>query len=244
MTTPTGAGEPGDETAPTPSGTGATSNGADPAGDTVAAPRRSGDEAISQAGARAQASGSRERNIPTWDDLPIPPDTANLRLGADLHPGLLALLPLVGVWRGEGEGHDPTTGTDYHFAQQIVVAHNGQNFLSWESQSWVIDDDANFVRPDLRETGYWRIGEDDTIELLLANAAGAVELFYGAPLNQTSWELTTDVVIKTQTGVQTGGAKRLYGIVPDGDLAYVEERVDSDGDLTPRLSAKLRRHVG
>ena len=42
----------------------------------------------------------------------------------------------------------------------------------------------------------------------------------------------------------TGNAKRLYGIVPDGDLAYVEERVDPDGDLTPRLSAKLRRFVG
>ena len=54
----------------------------------------------------------------------------------------------------------------------------------------------------------------------------------------------TDVVIRTKSGEVVGGAKRLYGIVPDGDLAYVEERVDSDGDLTPRLSAKLRRFVG
>ncbi|WP_457590120.1 FABP family protein [Gordonia aurantiaca] len=243
MTSPTGAGEPGDE-ASAPSDTGAASNGATPAADGAAAPRRSGDEAISRAEARAVESGSRERNIPTWDDLPVPADTANLRQGADLHPGLLALLPLVGVWRGEGEGHDPDTDTDYHFAQQIVVSHNGQNFLSWESQSWVIDEDANFVRPDLRETGFWRISEDDTIELLLAHAGGSVELFYGAPLNQTSWELSTDVVIKSQTGHRTGGAKRLYGVVPDGDLAYVEERVDADGDLIPRLSAKLRRHVG
>ena len=33
-----------------------------------------------------------------------PADTANLREGADLNDALLALLPLVGVWRGEGEG--------------------------------------------------------------------------------------------------------------------------------------------
>lgn len=208
------------------------------------APMRSGDEAISAADARAVESGSRERNVPSWDDLPLPADTANLRIGADLNPGLLALLPLVGVWRGEGEGHDPISGKDYHFAQQIVASHDGQNFLNWESRSWVIDEDGNFVRPDQRESGFWRIGEDDNIELLLAHAEGSIELYYGRPLNQTSWNLTTDVVIRTESGKHTGGAKRLYGVVPDGDLAYVEERVDADGDLTPRLSAKLRRHVG
>jgi len=30
----------------------------------------------------------------------------------------------------------------------------------------------------------------------------------------------------------------------DDDLAYVEERLDADGDLTPRLSAKLQRVIG
>ncbi|MGC5249172.1 FABP family protein [Gordonia sp. DT219] len=215
-----------------------------PDADGVSVPLRSGDEAISEAESRAAESGSRERNTPSWDDLPLPADTANLRLGADLHPGLLALLPMVGVWRGEGEGHDPVSGADYHFAQQIVVSHDGQNFLNWEARSWVIDEDGTYLRPDQRESGFWRIGDDDAIELLLAHAEGSIELYYGRPLNQTSWNLTTDVVIRTESGKHTGGAKRLYGVVPDGDLAYVEERVDAEGDLTPRLSAKLRRYVG
>ncbi len=204
--------------------------------------RRSGDEAINRAAERAKETA--ERNLPEWGELPLPHDTANLRQGADLHSGLLALLPMVGVWQGEGEGNDPETGEDYHFAQQIIISHDGQNFLNWQSRSWVIDEDARFVRPDLRETGYWRIGEDDSIELLLAHAEGSIELFYGRPLTQTSWELATDVVIKADSGRRTGGAKRLYGLVEDGDLAYVEERVDADGDLIPRLSAKLRRYAG
>lgn len=202
---------------------------------------RSGDEAINQAAIRAQETGAR--NIPALPDLPLPDDTANLRQGPDLHPGLLALIPLVGVWRGEGEGHDPDTG-DYHFGQQIIIGHDGQNYLTWQSRTWVIDDDANYVGPDRRETGFWRIGENDDIELLLTHAEGWVEIFYGNPLNQTSWELATDVVIKTASGLNAGGAKRLYGLVEDGDLAYVEERVDAEGDLVPRASAKLRRYVG
>ncbi|WP_132993089.1 FABP family protein [Gordonia zhaorongruii] len=203
---------------------------------------RSGNEAISDAEQRAQETAGK--NVPAIGDLPLPVDTANLREGPDLHPGLLALLPLVGVWEGEGEGHDHATGGDYQFGQQIIVTHDGGNYLNWQSRSWVIDDEGAYVRPDLRESGFWRISEEDDIELLLTHAEGVVELFYGRPLNQMSWNVTTDVTIRTETGVHTGGAKRLYGLVPDGDLAYVEERVDPDGELTPHLSAKLHRVIG
>ncbi|MCF8588449.1 FABP family protein [Gordonia sp. HY285] len=203
---------------------------------------RSGNEAISDAELRAQETAGK--NVPAIGDLPLPIDTANLREGPDLSPALLALLPLVGVWEGEGEGHNPITGDDYQFGQQIVISHDGGDYLVWQSRSWVLDDDGAYVRPDLRESGFWRISESDDIELLLTHAEGVIELFYGRPLNQTSWNLTTDVTLRTETGVHTGGAKRLYGLVPDGDLAYVEERVDADGELTPRLSAKLHRVIG
>lgn len=198
-------------------------------------------EAIGRAEERAKETG--QRNIANLPGLPLPDDTANLRQGPDLHPGLLGLLPMVGVWRGEGEGNDPVSG-DYRFGQQLIISHDGQNFLNWDSRSWRLDDDGQYTGPDLRETGYWRIDEDDNIEFLLAHAEGWIELFYGRPLNQTSWNLTTDVVIKSESGFKAGGAKRLYGLVEDGDLAYVEERVDPDGDLVPRLSARLQRYAG
>ncbi|GAB2664858.1 FABP family protein [Prescottella soli] len=211
--------------------------------------RGSGDRAVANAEERAKETAGR--NIANLPDLPLPDDTANLRFGPDLHPGMLALLPLVGVWRGEGEGHDPETG-DYPFGQQIVVSHDGGNYLTWESRSWRLDADGAYVGPDQRESGYWRVAGDgipgstneEVIELLLTHASGVVELFYGQALTQSSWELATDVVIRSESGELIGGAKRLYGIVEGGDLAYVEERVVADGPLEPRFSARLSRYIG
>ena len=71
-----------------------------------------------------------------------------------------------------------------------------------------------------------------------------MELFYGHPHSQSAWELVTDALARSKSGVLVGGAKRLYGIVEGGDLAYVEERVDADGGLIPHLSARLTRHIG
>jgi hypothetical protein len=207
----------------------------------------SGDEAVAAAAERAKVTSVR--NLPTFDDLPMPGDTANLREGADLSEALLALLPLVGVWRGEGEGRD--SHGDYRFGQQIIVSHDGGDYLNWEARSWRLDDAGEYHSPDLRETGFWRFvtdpadpSETQAIELLLAHSSGYVELFYGHPLNLSSWELATDALARSKSGALVGGAKRLYGIVDGGDLAYVEERVDADGGLVPHLSARLSRHVG
>lgn len=210
--------------------------------------RRSGDEAIANAEVRAQETGVR--NIPVMPGLVAPEETANLRLGPNLSDALLALLPMVGVWRGVGEADDPQSGESYRFGQQIVVSHDGGDYLNWDSRSWRITDEDEFHSPHLRETGFWRVatGDDvpkgEALELVLAHSSGIVELYYGAALTQSSWELATDVVIRSQTSVVVGGAKRLYGIVDGGDLAYVEERIDADGELRPHISARLARYVG
>jgi len=213
------------------------------AGSGDAAPGEAGSGDAALAAAVERAASTRVRNVPQLSGLPVPPDTANLREGADLHPGLLALLPLVGVWRGDGEASYPTIAT-HRFGQQLVVAHDGRGFLTWESRSWIIGPDGDYIRPAARESGFWRIGADDVIELLLAHSTGIVELYYGTPISASAWELATDVVIRTESAKEVTAAKRLYGIVDDGDLAWVEERAMVGQQLQPHLSAKLSRYAG
>ncbi|HEX8868776.1 MAG TPA: FABP family protein, partial [Lentzea sp.] len=137
----------------------------------------SGDEAIRLAEERA--ASTRERNLPQFTDMPIPGDTANLREGANLNDALLSVLPLVGVWRGEGEIVYPTIDGPFRYGQQITFAHDGRPFLVYEARSWLLNEAGEVIRPAAREQGFWRPQADDTIELLLTHNTGIVELYYG-----------------------------------------------------------------
>lgn len=198
--------------------------------------------AVDRAFAAAQETG--HKNVPDFGDLPIPADTANLRLGPNLHDGLLALLPLVGVWRGQGQAAHP--GEEEHtFGQQLTIAHDGENRLTFDSRTWRMDDDGKPLdTPDRRETGFWRINDDDEIELIITHSDGMVEILYGKPLTERAWQLESASTMVTATGPSSlGPGKRLYGLMPNNNLGWVDERL-IDGELRPWLSAELTRVVG
>jgi hypothetical protein len=196
------------------------------------------------AAAQARAAITRGRNIGDVTDLPIPADSANVRLGPEVHPACRSLLPLIGVWRGTGLfGNDPERKTP-EFGQQITIAHDGRPFFTYESVSWLLDPDGSVHGPGAREAGFWRPQPDGSVELLVAHSEGRIELFYGQPRSVASWALSTDAVVRTPTAIPVVGATRLYGITPDGRLAYVEERAHSDIELAPHASAALERLAG
>lgn len=202
----------------------------------------SGDAAVRAQAERAEQT--RERNVPEFDDVPGVGDTANLRLGPEIDEACLALLPLVGVWRGEGEASHPSLSESYRFLQEVTFSHDGRSFLRYESRAWRLDGaGGEIVEPAFRETGWWRPQPDDTIEVLIAHSSGVAEMFFGKPRNQTTWEFSTDAVVRTPTAEDVTAANRLYGVV-EGSLAYVEERATSEHEMQPRLSAKLERVVG
>jgi len=208
----------------------------------VPEPGSNADAAIQAAAERARHTA--HRNVPQFDDLPIPVDTANLREGADLHELCLSLLPLVGVWRGEGEAVYPTIDGPFRYGQQITFAHDGRPFLYYETRAWLLTSTGEVIRPAAREVGFWRPQADETIEVLVVHSSGICEIYYGSPRSQTSWKISTDAVLRTATAKEVAAAQRLYGIVDGGDLAYVEERAMAGQPLQPHISARLQRIVG
>ncbi|MCS4536055.1 FABP family protein [Corynebacterium sp. HS2168-gen11] len=201
----------------------------------------SGSEAVDRAA--EQWKESAHRNIPGLGDLPVVDDTANLREGPNLHDGLLALLPLVGVWRGTGQAIDDN-GDAYSFGQQLIFAHDGENYLTYESRTWRIADNGEVAELGERETGFWRINLQDEIEVVAALSSGAVEIFYGNPMNERAWQLESASTMVTATGpAALGAGKRLYGLMPNNNLGWVDERL-INGELTPRMSAELTRVIG
>ena len=173
-------------------------------------------------------------------------ETVDLRTGPDLHDDLLPLLPLVGRWRGRGQGGYPGT-EDFLYAQEVSFAHDGRPFLHYRSRSWIIDADGEPVGPAAQETGWWRpvkgkhSGKSE-VEVLLTHPTGILELYYGHA-SGTQIELATDAVVRSPEAKEVTASKRLYGIV-EGALLYAVEMAAEGHPLTPHLSARLTRVEG
>lgn len=198
-------------------------------------------QTLENAALAAQASG---RNLPMFDDLPMDLSGVNQWLNIELAPECLPLAPLLGVWRGEGEADYPSLLGQFHYGQQLTFSHDGRALLHYESRAWLLNTSGQVLAPAAREVGWWLVQPDEGIELVLAHAFGICEIYYGGPCNESSWEFTSDTVVRTESARQTTEAARLYGIVDDGDLAYVEERALRGLPMQPHLSAKLRHVAG
>jgi len=183
-----------------------------------------------------------------WGDFPPVQaypyeETHDLRSGPDLHKSLLALLPLVGVWRGRGQGGYPTI-EGFHYGQEIRFSHDGRPFLHYESRAWLIEPDGTPIRPANREIGWWRPGPGpDEIEALLTQPTGFLELYVGRAEGPTQWEMATDALVRTAQAKEVRAGKRLYGIV-EGALLYAFDMAGVGQPMQSHLSARLERVAG
>lgn len=168
------------------------------------------------------------------------PDTADLRAGAPLNDALLALLPLVGVWRGSGHGVVASSGAQFAFGQQVSFAHDGRPFLAYESRSWLVDESGRVIRQAWRESGFWRPGAGpDDVEVVLASNTGQALVLAGRAGDQR-WDLGTVTVRHTATAKDVDGERRLYAIAGE-ELSYATELAPAGEQYAPHLNATLRR---
>ncbi len=172
--------------------------------------------------------------------VPTSTDTADLRSGPETNQALLALLPLVGAWHGQGTVRVPASGEELAYAQRVSFSHDGRPFLIYSSQTWLVNPDGSVLRPASRECGFWRAGPgQDDVELVLSLATGIIEVFTGIA-GEHRWELATGVVGFTPTAKKLAGERRLYAMVDD-TLTYVQELALEPGDFRPHLTAQLSR---
>jgi hypothetical protein len=168
------------------------------------------------------------------------PDTVDLRSGPPIHDNLLALLPLVGAWRGNGAGVVASSGKQFSYGQQMTFAHDGRPFLAYESRSWLLDDDGTVIRQAWRESGFWRPGSGpDDVEVVLASNTGQALVFAGVA-GDLRWELASATAAPAATARPVDGERRLYALV-DRELRYVTELAPAGQPYAAHLNARLSR---
>jgi nitrobindin-like protein len=168
------------------------------------------------------------------------PDTDDLRSGAPVSDALLALLPLIGRWRGEGAGVVARTGAEFRYGQLITVTHDGRPFLAYEARSWLLAEDGSVLRQAWRESGFWRPGAGpDDVELVLTSNTGQALVFAGTAGDQR-FELATVSARHAPTAKDVDGERRLYA-VRGTQLLYATELAPGGAEYAPHLNATLER---
>ena len=156
----------------------------------------------------------------------------------NLHPDLMPLAWLVGTWRGKGRGEYPNV-EGFQFAQEVSFNHDGRPFLNYYSRSWLIDENDEIIRPAASETGFWRVKENNVLEVILAHNTGIAEGWVGL-VQGAKIQLAMDQGYSSPSAKIVTAGSRLYGLV-EGELFTSYDMAAQGQTLQAHLWSSLER---
>ncbi|GAA3729776.1 heme-binding beta-barrel domain-containing protein [Salinactinospora qingdaonensis] len=176
----------------------------------------------------------------------------------EVHPDLEKLSFLLGRWEGVGVAGYPDM-EEFRFGQEVEFTHDGEPYLTYRSRVWRIREDGSLGDFVTAESGYWRVrppqqgdGEQEVaatpdsppvhVEVLLSHPEGFSEVYLGN-IFAYRVELYTDLVTRTETGMQTTAGHRLYGLFGENreTLGYAWDLAARGHELQSYMSAQLKR---
>ncbi|MEU4344393.1 peroxynitrite isomerase [Nocardia sp. NPDC023852] len=155
-----------------------------------------------------------------------------------LHPDIAMLAPLLGTWRGKGQGEYPTI-EPFGYVEEIRFGHLGRPFLTYRQKTRAGDDG----RPMHAETGYLRRPRPDRVELILAHPTGITEICEGSLTidgDRVQMELDSTNIGRSSTAklvTALGRTIRLSG----GTIDYTLRMAAVGEPLQHHLAATLHR---
>jgi len=156
----------------------------------------------------------------------------------NLHPDLIPLAWLVGSWRGKGRGEYPNV-PGFQFAQEVNFNHDGRPFLNYFSRSWLIDDNNEIIKPAASEVGFWRMKENNILEVILAHNTGIAEGWVGI-VKGAKIQLEMDQGYSSPSAKIVTAGSRLYGLV-EGELFTSYDMAAEGQTLQAHLWSSLER---
>lgn len=159
-------------------------------------------------------------------------------MAPELHPDVAVLAPLIGTWEGSGTGEYPTI-EDFAYLESVTFTHVGKPFVAYSQRTRHPDNGA----PMHAESGYLRVPQPGSIEIVMAQPTGLAELYEGAVVGG---DVPLVIDVRSTSIGSTTSAKEVTITertisVTGGDLHYTFRMAAVGQPLQHHLSATLRR---